>query len=233
MSVKPTSYVSIQAFMVNDLHLSGNELIIFAVIFGYSQDGEHWFHGSRQHLADWCQASKTTVSNNLDKLIAKGLIEKRTRIDNGVTFNDYRAVPNITDGYKKIEQGVQESCRPPIQETCTHTIEIDNASTYNNDIIDPPKERKPQSIEVVRAYFREKGYTSNPDEFFYHYEMTGWTQNSGRAIKSWHAAADKWDIRNKQWSKGRNNNTQQVPHEMSEVEKQNQANMQQYFSFAG
>jgi len=118
MDVKENSYIGIQAFMVNDLHLSGNELIIFAVIFGFSQDGESWFRGSRGYLSTWCQASKTTVSNNLAKLCEKGLIEKRTRIESGVTFNDYRVC-------KKFIGGVQESCRGGVQEIVTHNIDTE------------------------------------------------------------------------------------------------------------
>lgn len=126
MSVKDGSYVCIQSFMVNELHLSGNELIIYAVIFGFSQDEESWFVGSRSYLADWCQTSRVTVSNNLAKLCEKGLIEKRTRIENGVTFNDYRVCKNFPGVGKNFDGGVQKSCRGGVQESLPHNIEIDN-----------------------------------------------------------------------------------------------------------
>lgn len=133
MRVNENSYVGIQAFMVNELHLSGNELIIFAVIFGFSQDGESWFTGSRAYLAAWCQASKATVSSNLAKLVNKGFIEKRTRNENGVTFNDYRVSKNLEGVCKKLDGGVQETYTPPVQETCPHTIEDKYSSNNNRD----------------------------------------------------------------------------------------------------
>lgn len=71
------SYVCIQSFMVNDLKLKGNELIVYAVIYGYTQDGEHWYYGTRGHLAEWCGATKDTVSNCLKSLVRKGYITKR------------------------------------------------------------------------------------------------------------------------------------------------------------
>ena len=51
MEVKSNSYVNIHAFMVNELHLSGNALLIYSVIYGFSQDGKSWFTGSRSYLA--------------------------------------------------------------------------------------------------------------------------------------------------------------------------------------
>ena len=40
MSVKKDSYICIEAFMVNELKLSGTELIVYAIIYGFSQDGK-------------------------------------------------------------------------------------------------------------------------------------------------------------------------------------------------
>ena len=37
MSIKKESFFTIQAFMVNDLKLKSNELLIYAIIFGFSQ----------------------------------------------------------------------------------------------------------------------------------------------------------------------------------------------------
>lgn len=132
--VPKNSYVHMQSFMVNDLHLTGNELIIFAVIHGFSQDGKSWFTGSRSYLASWCQASKNTVSNNLAKLCKKGFIEKRTRFENGVTFNDYRVSKNLVGVCKKFDGGVQESCRGGIQEFYPNNIEVDTIEDKTKDI---------------------------------------------------------------------------------------------------
>ena len=134
MEVKNTAYVTLQAFMVNDLHLSGNELIVYAVIYGFSQDGKSWFTGSRAYLAHWCQVSKMTVSTNLNKLVQKGLIEKRSRVENGVTFADYRAVQsalpvvkNLDGVVKKFDGGSKESLPGGGKESLPHTIDIDIA----------------------------------------------------------------------------------------------------------
>jgi hypothetical protein len=48
--MKNSQYINIQGWMVNELKLKGNDLIIFAIIFGFSQDQESWFNGSLQYL---------------------------------------------------------------------------------------------------------------------------------------------------------------------------------------
>ena len=40
------NYYSVQGWMVKDLNLKGNELAVFAIIYGFSQDNETWFTGS-------------------------------------------------------------------------------------------------------------------------------------------------------------------------------------------
>lgn len=129
MEVKNGTYVNIQSFMVNELHLSGNALIIYAVIYGFSQDGDSWFTGSRAYLAAWCQASKSTVSRNLDTLCSDGLIERRERTESGVLLVDYRVVrctQNEQGGVPKMGTG-------GVPKMGTHNIEFDNIDTKPRD----------------------------------------------------------------------------------------------------
>ena len=38
--IKRSNFVIIQGWMITDLKLKGNQLMIFAAIYGFSQDGE-------------------------------------------------------------------------------------------------------------------------------------------------------------------------------------------------
>lgn len=139
MEVKPDSYVNIQAFMVNELHLSGNALIIYAVIYGFSQDGDSWFTGSRSYLAAWCQASKSTVSRNLDTLCADGLIERREHVNAGVLLVDYRAVRGTQNaqGCTQNEQGgVPKMGMGGVPKMSTHTIDVDKLEKNTREKIE-------------------------------------------------------------------------------------------------
>lgn len=96
--------------MLTDLHLKGNELIVYAVIYGYTQDGQHWYYGTRGHLAEWCGATKGTVTNCLNSLVKKGYIERREVEKPGRTEIQYQAkncptLPKIVTGGNKNYEG--------------------------------------------------------------------------------------------------------------------------------
>ena len=68
--------------MRNSLNLKGNELLIYAIIFGFSQVENQYFTGSLNYLAEWTGiSSKTTVMTILNSLISKGLLEKEEIIE--------------------------------------------------------------------------------------------------------------------------------------------------------
>lgn len=85
-------YITIQEFMVFDLQLKGNDLLVYAIIFGFSQDGKTKFTGSRQYFADWTRSTKNGIDKNLDNLVRRGLIKKEIKNRNGVVENEYFAV---------------------------------------------------------------------------------------------------------------------------------------------
>lgn len=89
--VKEKSYLHIEAFMVNDLKLKGNELLVYAIIFGFSQDEESVYSGSLQYLADWTNSTKRGIIKTLQSLIQKKLIEKNEIFKNGQKFCEYKA----------------------------------------------------------------------------------------------------------------------------------------------
>lgn len=159
--VSSDNYITIKAFMVNELHLSGNELIVYAVIYGFSQDGSSWFTGSRKYLAAWCQTSEKSVTHNLKKLLDAGLIEKRTHYEHGCTINDYRALRHAAPtgeetslGGKKVPSTGEESSPVRGEETSPHTIEVDNL-VDTIDIV-PQKNSNSESIAAIIDYLNER-----------------------------------------------------------------------------
>lgn len=51
-------YVVLRPFMVEESGLKGSELVAYAPIYGFSQDGEPWFTGSAQYVADRCGTAR-------------------------------------------------------------------------------------------------------------------------------------------------------------------------------
>lgn len=75
-SLKPTNYYQVSAWMITDLKLKSNELNAFAIIYGFSQDGQNAYTGSLNYLSEWLGTSKQTTINVLDKLVEKNYILK-------------------------------------------------------------------------------------------------------------------------------------------------------------
>lgn len=125
--MKDESFVMVAGWMVSKLQLKGRELLIYAVIYGFSQDGQSWFTGSVRYLAEWAGCSKRTVYTTLQSLLEKGLIRKKVKDVNGVRFCDYQAVKPDAGVVKKLHGGGEK--------TSDHSIEhsIDNISIEQKD----------------------------------------------------------------------------------------------------
>ena len=70
------SYIVIQDWMVKKLGLQGDELLIYAIIYGFSQDGRSCFTGTTKYLCFWTGRSKETVLKHLKSLRNKKMIER-------------------------------------------------------------------------------------------------------------------------------------------------------------
>jgi len=86
--IKDENFYVVQGWMINKLNLKSTELQIFAMIYGFTQDGKSEFKGSLSYIQDWTGVSRPTVIATLNSLINKGLIIKTT-FENGET-NSYR-----------------------------------------------------------------------------------------------------------------------------------------------
>ena len=89
MNIKDKNYVTIQGWMRTELDLKGNDLIVYALIYGFCQSENQKFSGSLQYIADWCGATKQGVMKNLQNLISRGLIVKESNYLHGVNIVEY------------------------------------------------------------------------------------------------------------------------------------------------
>lgn len=92
-AVKDNNFIAIQGWMRTKLNLKGNELLIYALIYGFSQDGNSKFSGTRRYIAEWCGCSMKTVDNTIASLLAKRLLVKHEKYVNGIRMCDYTATP--------------------------------------------------------------------------------------------------------------------------------------------
>ena len=107
--IKDDNYITVLGFMVNKLKLKGNELLVYAIIFGFSQLKNQRFTGSLQYLADWTNSTKQGIQKNLKSLMEKGLIAKEDKIFNNVKFVEYYTT-ELHRVYNSVAGGIQHSC---------------------------------------------------------------------------------------------------------------------------
>lgn len=132
--VKRDNYIVIQGWMLTDLKLKGNELLIYACIYGFSQAEDQSFTGSLQYLADWTNSTKQGVIKNLKSLVEKGFIQKSDKYINGVKFCEYHAT-EFTEVLNKVERGIKQSLTPPGKQSLTNNISLDTLKKNIGDII--------------------------------------------------------------------------------------------------
>ena len=149
------SYIHISAFMVTELGLKGNELLVYAIIYGFSQDGESEYIGGISYLCEWLGASKPTVINALKSLTAKGLIVK---FENNVSRrkNSYKAIQPLTEkGDTGENSSAKENEKKDIEE---------NFSTRENTSAKETDKRGKEILPNKVKKFNLIGKKTLPDE---------------------------------------------------------------------
>lgn len=143
--MKDSDYITILAPMVSKLNLSGNNLIVFALIHGFTKDGEHEFTGSIDYISKWANISKQSVILTLKALTDAGYLNKKDDVINGVKFCRYttnyedlissqKSLPPI----KKVKKGSQKT---------SPNIDKEDKDTINNNPL-PPKGKRERKKEI-------------------------------------------------------------------------------------
>lgn len=88
-SPEKSGYVVLQRFMIDGLGLTGDELIVYAIIYGFCQDGRSSCRCSRSYFAYWLGKSKTTVNRVIDSLVEKGCVVRSHEVVDGQTMPRY------------------------------------------------------------------------------------------------------------------------------------------------
>ena len=214
ITLKDTSYCNLQGWMITRLGLSGIELIIYATIYGFSDDGVSVFQGTAAYLAAWCDCSLRSVQRALKALQDRGLIEQvHHSADNRNVF--YRA-----NTYDKLDDLLTTNCHKPCDKTSQvlttnchkpyDKMSQDNNLTnnINNNLADnleregKPRTRfSPPTIEEVKDYAKERNGSVDPVRFFEYYTSNGWMVGKNK-MKDWKAAFRNWETREKDETSG-------------------------------
>lgn len=86
-------FVTIASWMRTELGLEKSELMVYAIVNGFSQDDVSDFHGTAGYIAEWCGIHEDTALEVLGRLVKKGLLSKSSERDaNGHKRCRYTAI---------------------------------------------------------------------------------------------------------------------------------------------
>ena len=177
--VTDKNYIVIQSFMVSELGLKGNELLIYAIIFSFSQATGQAFHGSLSYLESRINGTRPTVIACLKSLVKKGLIEKEEQTTNGVKLCSYRVLNNLAAGeeapqeaVKKFDEGSEISLQGVVKNLNEGSKETLHNNKYNNkvdnkvdnivdnNIVENAEKHDTKTITEIVDYLNEKAHTN-------------------------------------------------------------------------
>lgn len=207
--MKETSYIIIQGWMRTRLRLTGNDLICFALIFGFSQDGESVFTGSLKYIQEAIGvATRQSVLNILARLEARGLIVRNTDVINGVKITSYKAYsePQNEDAQNLDTQS--KNYTEVVQNLDGGSLKFRHNNLNNN--LDNIKESTPKGvpkksqnlqerIEIEKESFRKEleafrgRYTDDMLENFFGYWCEPYRNPIGNKLLRWQGEKT-WDL---------------------------------------
>lgn len=150
MDIKDTNFITIQGWMLTKLNLKGNELLAYAVIYGFSQTDGAKYTGSKKYLAEWCGCSMSTIDRTLNSLVDKGLISKTSYV--------------TRHGYRAVEYAARQNDTQTPADTQTHTESTTGHNTTEpQPLLDEPQApaqpKKPDPTEEVVNHLNQRAGT--------------------------------------------------------------------------
>ena len=88
------NYIAIADWMVTSFDFNTRELLCYAIIYGFSQDGESVFSGSLNYLSTWLGIRRDNVMRYLNGLVEKGVVTKEKKSSGSKTWCEYKVIVN-------------------------------------------------------------------------------------------------------------------------------------------
>lgn len=160
--IRENNYITILGWMVSELGLKGNNLLIYAIVYGFSQSQDMSYSGSRQYLAEWTNSTVQGVSKCLKKLTDDGLLQKKEKIINNIKFCEYKAIiPNLDtvnsvatskQSLSGVGNFVDGGSKQSLPNNLNIILEDINSNIYSaNDAFDKFWEQYPRKVNKKKA----------------------------------------------------------------------------------
>ena len=201
------TYFIVFSWMQNQLGLKGTERDVFAIIYGFSQDGVNKFTGSLNYISSFLKVSRQSVINALASLVEKDYIIKEQSVINNVKCNSYKVnlevVKNFDRVVKKFDKGSQKTLQGVVKK-----FDKGSQKTLPNNIIDNIDDNiliRENARTQKKAYGEFKNVLLSDDEYNLLIEQFGnpeqlikrldeYKEQSGKQYNSDYMAIKKWVV---------------------------------------
>lgn len=201
------TYFLVFSWMPNQLGLKGTERDVFAIIYGFSQDGVNKFTGSLNYISSFLKVSRQSVINALASLVEKDYVIKEQSVINNVKCNSYkvnlevvkkidRVVKKFDKGSQKTLQGWSKNLTGGSQKTLPNNI-LDNIDD-NIVIREKPRTQKRAYGEFQNVLLSDDEYDLLIEEFgnpkLLIKRLDEYKEQSGKRYNSDYMAIRKWVV---------------------------------------
>lgn len=202
-----------------DQRLSALDKVILTEIDSLDKD-EQGCWANNEHIAEFCQCSKTTVSTSISRLVKLGYIEvevcngrKRilksllSKFGNPPFENRNPTFQKLKSNLSKFEKQPFKNCKATFQK-----LKESNTISNNHEYIPPiipltgnyipqggeeaesgkRKRFKKPEVEEIRAYCLERKNNIDAQAFYDFYESKGWVVGKS-PMRDWKAAVRTWE----------------------------------------
>ena len=146
MELKDSTYFVTYSWMTNKLNLKTVERDVFAIIYGFCQDGTSDFHGSLSYMATLTGYSRNSICTALKNLTDKRLLNKDEKITNNIKYCSYTI--NF-DSIQATCTGIQATCinnKANNKEQLSTSVDNINKNFEKSDFIGSAKKKKKTSL---------------------------------------------------------------------------------------
>ena len=161
--VKKKNYFQISGWMLelaDKYELKDKELLVYAIIYGFSQDGKSWFSGSLDYISQWIRTDRQNVySRYLKPLLDKGLI-KREKIDLTLDTSSFKYMAIVPNDISLIDE--DDKCSQ--NETSTHNCE--GCSQNETSALNLSEQRSQNETKGALNLRHNNIYNTNKDNIY-------------------------------------------------------------------
>lgn len=192
-------YLLLPVLAVDDDRISDGEVLLLAEIMALANNTGYCY-ASNAYLMKKRRISQSTLTSRLGNLKKHGYIKVKLIKDDKGCVKERRIYPYCLDFTPYTEQprevcresgiGYAENLTTPMPKSRQeNNINTNNISKNKRE---STREARPNSIEDVRAYCRERNNRVNVEKWYAYYESIGWKVGRN-PMKDWKAAVRKWE----------------------------------------